>query len=146
MAMAMADATQKLIYASPARSNVPLNCAASNAGAIPNSDSVLVELPVYLLEALSEISSSLASWELAFSMSWQCEELNAIWLRDNWCSWRCDEHRHQSFVGEPSDAMGMNIFDSYYGSGNTFILCYEEDGFLEQFSRDSHINFVRSVR
>ncbi|KAK6215462.1 hypothetical protein QIS74_08481 [Colletotrichum tabaci] len=69
LAMAMAAVVQKLVYISPPCYDAPLRCAASNAGAIPNAVSVFVQLPVYLLEAMSEILSSPAGWELAFSMA-----------------------------------------------------------------------------
>jgi POT family proton-dependent oligopeptide transporter len=69
LAMAMAAVVQKLVYISPPCYNAPLSCVASNAGTIPNAVSVFVQLPVYLLEAMSEILSSPAGWELAFSMA-----------------------------------------------------------------------------
>lgn len=69
LAMAMAAIVQKLIYISPPCYNFPLHCSASDGGAIPNAISVFVQVPVYILEAFSEILSSPAGYELAFSMA-----------------------------------------------------------------------------
>lgn len=69
LAMALAAVVQKLIYVSGPCYEAPLQCAASEGGAIPNSLSVFVQLPVYVLEAFSEILSSPAGYELTFTMS-----------------------------------------------------------------------------
>jgi POT family proton-dependent oligopeptide transporter len=69
LAMAMAAIVQKLVYISPPCYDTPLRCVASNGGSIPNAVSVFVQIPVYLLEAMSEILSSPAGWELVFNMA-----------------------------------------------------------------------------
>ncbi|KAI0002843.1 oligopeptide transporter [Xylariaceae sp. FL0662B] len=69
LAMAMAAIVQKLIYISPPCYDIPLQCAASEGGAIPNAISVFVQVPIYVLEAFSEIFSSPAGYELAFTMA-----------------------------------------------------------------------------
>ena len=69
LAMAMAAVVQKLIYVSPPCYEHPLRCAASDGGAVPNAIGVFVQVPVYVLEAFSEILSSPAAYELAFTMA-----------------------------------------------------------------------------
>jgi dipeptide/tripeptide permease len=69
LAMAMAAIVQKLIYSSGPCYEFPLGCAASDGGTIPNSVSIFLQLPIFALEAFSEILSSPAGYELAFTMA-----------------------------------------------------------------------------
>lgn len=69
LAIAMAAILQKLIYNAGPCYEFPLRCAASEGGAIPNEISVFVQLPIYALEAFSEILASPAGYELAFIMA-----------------------------------------------------------------------------
>ncbi|KUM56781.1 hypothetical protein ACN42_g10426 [Penicillium freii] len=69
LAMAMAAIVQHLIYHSGPCYEYPLSCTASEGGAIPNSASIFLQLPTFALEAFSEILSSPAGYELAFTMA-----------------------------------------------------------------------------
>lgn len=53
LAMAMAAIVQKLIYnAGPCYKDPLQHCAASDGGAVPNSVSVFVQVPIYVLEGV----------------------------------------------------------------------------------------------
>ena len=67
--MAYAAIVQKLIYAYGPCYELPLQCAASQGGAISNHISVAVQIPVYVLEAFSEIFATPAGYEMAFLLS-----------------------------------------------------------------------------
>ncbi|GKT55655.1 oligopeptide transporter [Colletotrichum tofieldiae] len=69
LAMAMAAVVQKLIYISPPCYESPMRCTASYGGAVPNAISVFVQVPIYVLEALSEILSSPAGYEKSVMQS-----------------------------------------------------------------------------
>jgi POT family proton-dependent oligopeptide transporter len=69
LSMAMAAAVQKLIYNSGPCYGHPLRCTTSGGVITPNNVSVFLQLPVYALEAFSEILSSPAGYELAFTMA-----------------------------------------------------------------------------
>ncbi|CRG82667.1 hypothetical protein PISL3812_00011 [Talaromyces islandicus] len=69
LAMAMAAIVQKLIYSSGPCYEFPLQCAASDGGSIPNSVNIFLQVPIFALEAFSEILSSPAGYELAFTMA-----------------------------------------------------------------------------
>lgn len=69
LAMAMAAIVQKLIYNAGPCYSFPLRCEYSAHGTIPNNISVFVQLPIYALEAISEILSSPAGYELSFIMA-----------------------------------------------------------------------------
>lgn len=69
LAMAMAAIVQKVVYDTGPCYDRPLRCDASADGTIPNSVSVFLQVPIYVLEAASEILSSPAGYELAFSMA-----------------------------------------------------------------------------
>ncbi|KAL8790862.1 MAG: hypothetical protein Q9195_006187 [Heterodermia aff. obscurata] len=68
-AMGFSAIVQKLIYTSGPCYSHPLTCDASNGGQVPNSVNVFIQLPIYVLEAFSEIFASPAGYELAFTMS-----------------------------------------------------------------------------
>ena len=68
-AMGFAAIVQELIYSSGPCYSHPLTCNGSEGGRIPNSVNVFVQLPMYVLEAFSEIFASPAGYELAFTMS-----------------------------------------------------------------------------
>jgi len=68
-AMGFAAIVQKLIYISGPCYNYTLACPASDSGRIPNSISVFIQLPTYVLEAISEIFATPAGYELAFTLS-----------------------------------------------------------------------------
>lgn len=68
-AMGFAAIVQKLIYTSGPCYSYPLTCDASHGGQIPNSVNVFVQLPIYVLEAFSEIFATPAGYELAFTMA-----------------------------------------------------------------------------
>lgn len=68
-AMGFAAIVQELIYNSGPCYSHPLTCNGSDGGRIPNSVNVFVQLPIYVLEAFSEIFASPAGYELAFTMS-----------------------------------------------------------------------------
>ena len=68
-AMGFAAIVQKIIYTNGPCYSYPLTCSASDGGRIPNSVNVFVQLPVYVLEAFSEIFATPAGYELAFTMS-----------------------------------------------------------------------------
>lgn len=67
LAMGYAAIVQALIYAAPPCYSRPLVCAASNGGKIPNNVNIAVQLPVYVLEGLSEIFSTPAFYEYAYT-------------------------------------------------------------------------------
>ncbi|KAJ5168601.1 Oligopeptide transporter [Penicillium canariense] len=67
-AIAYAAIVQKLIYSYGPCYEFPLQCAASQGGAIPNHISVAVQIPVYVLEAF-EIFATPAGYEMAFLLS-----------------------------------------------------------------------------
>lgn len=69
LAMAMAAIVQHLIYRSGPCYEYPLTCPASKGGSIPNSVSIFLQIPIFALEAFSEILSSPAGYELAFTMA-----------------------------------------------------------------------------
>ena len=68
-AMGFAAIVQKIIYTNGPCYSYPLTCSASHGGRIPNSVNVFVQLPIYFLEAFSEIFATPAGYELAFTMS-----------------------------------------------------------------------------
>ncbi|CAP93123.1 hypothetical protein E8E15_002484 [Penicillium rubens] len=69
LTMAMAAIVQHLIYRSGPCYEYPLDCMASEGGTIPNSASIFLQLPIFALEAFSEILSAPAGYELAFTMA-----------------------------------------------------------------------------
>ncbi|KAI9752113.1 MAG: hypothetical protein M4579_005751 [Chaenotheca gracillima] len=69
LAMGYAAGVQALIYAAPPCYSQPLTCAASDGGRLPNKVSVAVQLPVYILEGLSEVFSNPAIYEYAFTVA-----------------------------------------------------------------------------
>ncbi|KAJ5285687.1 hypothetical protein N7524_000993 [Penicillium chrysogenum] len=69
LTMAMAAIVQHLIYRSGPCYEYPLDCTASEGGTIPNSASIFLQLPIFALEAFSEILSAPAGYELAFTMA-----------------------------------------------------------------------------
>ncbi|KAJ5556993.1 hypothetical protein N7494_000908 [Penicillium frequentans] len=69
LAMAMAAIVQHLIYRSGPCYRYPLSCSASDGGSIPNSVSIFLQVPIFALEAFSEILSSPAGYELAYTMA-----------------------------------------------------------------------------
>jgi POT family proton-dependent oligopeptide transporter len=69
LAMGMAAVVQKLIYNAGPCYSYPLQCATAADGTVPNDVSVFVQLPIYVVEALSEILSSPAGYEMAFTMA-----------------------------------------------------------------------------
>lgn len=69
IAMAMAAVVQKLIYSTGPCYDFPLRCAASDGNTVPNAVNIFVQIPIFVLEAFSEILSSPAGYELAFTMA-----------------------------------------------------------------------------
>lgn len=67
LAMGYAAIVQALIYAAPPCYSRPLVCSASDGGKIPNNVNNAVQLPVYVLEGLSEIFSNPAFYEYAYT-------------------------------------------------------------------------------
>lgn len=66
-AMAYAAGYQYLIYSSGPCYNRPLACDASNGSTIPNSVSVWIQLPVYMLLAIGEILGYVTAFEYAYN-------------------------------------------------------------------------------
>ncbi|MCJ1273789.1 hypothetical protein MMC21_001582 [Puttea exsequens] len=69
LAMAYAATLQHFIYAAPPCYARPLQCPASNAGAVPNHISMFLQIPIFVLEAMGEVFSNPAAYEYAFTKS-----------------------------------------------------------------------------
>ena len=66
-ALGYAAIVQRLIYDSPPCYSAPLKCPASPDGIKPNDISVLVQVPVYLIDGIAEIFFDVTSQEYAYT-------------------------------------------------------------------------------
>lgn len=65
--MAIAAGVQQVVYTSPPCYNRPLECAASEKGRKPNQVSVLLQIPVHVVDALGEVLWSVSGSEYAYN-------------------------------------------------------------------------------
>jgi len=67
ISMAVASGVQQIVYNAPPCYNMPLECAASGNGRIPNQASVMLQVPVYVIGAVGEVFFSVSGSEYAYN-------------------------------------------------------------------------------